>query len=185
MTGGASSIRAFLALELASELHERLAELMSDLRPRVAGVRWVRPEGIHLTLRFLGAAAPEQLQSLGDALVDAARGCPAAVAVVRGLGVFPERGQPRVLWVGLEIPPEVYSLQAACERAARQAGFEREGRPFQPHLTLGRWRDRAARPALPATDLGAAPLSVLTLFRSDLRPGGAVYTPLRRLSLGR
>jgi 2'-5' RNA ligase len=90
-----------------------------------------------------------------------------------------------VLWIGLEVPAPVLDLQRACERAARAAGFEREARPFQAHLTLGRWRDRAPRPDFPPSDLGTTRLDTLVLFESDLRPDGAVYTPLARFALGR
>jgi 2'-5' RNA ligase len=103
---------------------------------------------------------------------------------VAGLGTFPERGSPRVLWLGLAVPDTVLVLQAACERAAVADGFPREDRPFKPHLTLGRWRERDRRPELPEADLGAARVDTLVLFRSELRPQGAVYTPLARFPLG-
>ena len=83
------------------------------------------------------------------------------------------------------MPATVFDLQRACERAARAAGFEREARPFKAHLTLGRWRDRAPHPELPPVDLGATRLDALVLFKSDLRPDGAVYTSLARFALGR
>ena len=76
------------------------------------------------------------------------------------------------------------TLQAACERAARAAGFEPETRAFRPHLTLGRWRDRAVRPTLPDVEPFTTRIERLTLFRSELRPGGAVHTPLHAFSLG-
>jgi len=86
--------------------------------------------------------------------------------------------------VGMELPPTALELQRACERVARDAGFEPERRPFLAHLTLGRWRDRAARPVLPETDLGPARLESLVLFQSETAQGGAVYTPLARFALG-
>jgi 2'-5' RNA ligase len=98
--------------------------------------------------------------------------------------MFPERGSPRILWLGLEVPPPILDLQLACERAARTAGFEREERPFRAHLTLGRWRERVPRPDLPTADLGSTRLDTLVLFRSELRSSGAVYTPLARFPLG-
>jgi 2'-5' RNA ligase len=180
----ASSVRAFVALELDARLRESIRELQARLRPRLGGIRLVRPEGIHLTLRFLGPTSPEQVETLRSLLAVAAVACPAVEASVAGLGTFPERGSPRVLWLGLDVPMTVFDLQRACERAARAAGFEREERPFKAHLTLGRWRDRAPRPDLPAADLGKTRLDTLILFESDLRPDGAVYTPLARFALG-
>ncbi|HEY6099419.1 MAG TPA: RNA 2',3'-cyclic phosphodiesterase, partial [Anaeromyxobacter sp.] len=114
----------------------------------------------------------------------AAAACPPLEIAVRGLGLFPERGSPRVLWLGLEMSAAAARLQAACEAAAVAAGFEPETRAFHPHLTLGRWRDRARRPALPDVDLGSAHVGELVLYRSDLRATGAVYTPLDVFPLG-
>jgi 2'-5' RNA ligase len=181
----AGHARAFVAIELDAPLREALADLQERLRPRLGGIRLVRPEGIHLTLRFLGDTSPTQIETLRPRLAAAAVDCPAAPARVAGLGTFPERGSPRVLWLGLEVPPPILGLQLACERAARTAGFDREERPFRAHLTLGRWRERVARPDLPAADLGSTRLDTLVLFRSDLRSNGAVYTPLVRFPLGR
>ena len=181
----AGGVRSFVALELDARLRDAIGELQTRLRPRLGEIRTTRPEGIHLTLRFLGDTSPEQVATLRPLLAAAAAACPAAEARVAGLGTFPERGSPRVLWLGLDVPPTIFDLQRACERAARAAGFEREPRPFRAHLTLGRWRDRAPHPDLPGADLGATRLDTLVLFESDLRPDGAVYTPLARFALGR
>jgi RNA 2',3'-cyclic 3'-phosphodiesterase len=178
------SVRAFVALELEPRLREAISDLQALLRPRLGAVRLVRPEGVHLTLRFLGEASPAQVEALLAPLAAAAAACPRGEARVGGLCTFPPRGSPRVLWLGLDVPPAVPELQRACERAARAAGFEREARPFTPHLTLGRWRDRAPRPDLPPADLGRARLDALVLYRSETRPDGAVYTPLARFPLG-
>jgi 2'-5' RNA ligase len=179
-----ADVRAFVALELDARLREAIGDLQARLRPRLGGIRLVRPDGIHLTLRFLGDTSPGQVETLRPLLGAAAAACPAAAARVAGLGTFPERGSPRVLWLGLDVPPTVFDLQRACERAARAAGFEREERPFRAHLTLGRWRYRSPSPDLPPADLGTTALDSLVLFESDLRPDGAVYTPLARFALG-
>ena len=178
-----ADVRAFVALELDARLRQAIGELQRRLRPRLGGIRLVRPEGIHLTLRFLGPTSPAQIETLRPLLAAAAAACPPAEVRVAGIGTFPERGSPRVLWLGLDVPPTILELQRACERAARAAGFEREVRPFRAHLTLGRWRDRAPRPDLPAADLGTTRLDALVLFQSDLKPDGAVYTPLVGLPL--
>jgi 2'-5' RNA ligase len=178
-------VRAFIALEIGPKMRQAIAELQESLRPRVPGARFVRPEGIHLTLRFLGEARPDQVEVLRPALGTAARSCPPLEIRVRGLGTFPERGAPRVLWLGIEAPESVRALQRACETAAVGAGFAREGRPFRAHLTLARFRERVRRPELPPTELGTTGLSHLILFQSELKPGGAVYTPVARFALGR
>lgn len=181
---GRDTVRAFIALELPAGLRSAIGRLSADLGPHLAGLRWVRPEGVHLTLRFLGDASPSQIERLRESLGRAAARCPRAEVAVSDLGLFPERGSPRVLWLGLELPEPMMALQTACEAAAVEAGFPAESRQFRPHLTLGRWRDRAPRPELPPVDLGAALLESLVLFRSELRPDGAVHTPLERFALG-
>ena len=177
-------IRSFVALDLDPGVRARIDGLIADLRPHVPGVRWVRPESLHVTVRFLGYAAPAVLVELQGPLAEAARQCPPAAAPVRGLGLFPPRGAPRVLWLGLELPAPVADLQAACERAAVAAGFPPEPRPFRPHLTLARWPSPGRRPALPPVDLGAGRLERLVLYRSEPRRDGSVYTPLATFALG-
>lgn len=181
---GPASVRAFVALELDVALRERIRETMAALRKSLKGVRWVQPDALHLTLRFLGPSAPEALTRLRDDLGPVAARCPATRARVSGLGLFPERGCPRVLWLGISLAPEALALQRECERAAVAAGFPPEGRAFSPHLTLGRWRENVRQPELPPFDLGETLLETLVLFRSDLRPQGAVHTPLAVFPLG-
>jgi 2'-5' RNA ligase len=177
-------IRAFVALEIEAALQQRIEALVASLRSKVTGVRWTAAEGIHLTLRFLGPSLPATLEALKPRLRELAAACPRGEAAVGPLGMFPERGAPRVLWLGLALPPGIAELQSGCEAAAVAAGYEPEGRPFTAHLTLGRWKDRSPRPTLPEADLGTTALEHLVLFRSDLRPSGAVYTPLDVFPLG-
>jgi len=184
MTDEPASVRAFVAIELDAAVRERIRETMAALHARLRGVRWVQPDALHLTLRFLGASSPKALTRLRDELGPAASRCPATRARVSGLGLFPERGSPKVLWLGISLAPEALALQKECERAAVAAGFPPEGRAFRPHLTLGRWRENARRPELLSVDLGETLLESLVLFRSELRPHGAVHIPLAVFPLG-
>lgn len=177
-------VRAFVAVPLSAEVQLLLARLIDELRPRIPRVRWVAPQSIHLTLRFLGESAPDRLENLARDLRRAAGECPPGSARLAGLGLFPERGRPGVLWLGITLPPQVIVLQAACEAAAVRHGWLPENRPYRPHLTLGRWREKVPRPVLPDVDLGAAPLEALSLMRSELHPQGARYTTLARFVLG-
>jgi 2'-5' RNA ligase len=178
------AIRAFVAFPLAEELRRDVAATIRRLAPSLPDVRFVRDEGVHVTLRFLGWTRAERLAALEAPLRAAAAACPPLDVKVGGLGLFPERGAPRVLWLGLGIPAAAAALQAACEKAAVASGFEPETRAFHPHLTLGRWRDRAPRPPLPEVDLGKARVRELVLFRSAIRPSGSIYTPLAVFPLG-
>jgi 2'-5' RNA ligase len=180
----AKAIRAFVAFPLSERVRRDVADVIRRLAPSLPDVRFVRDEGVHVTLRFLGWTEAERIAALEAPLRAAAAECPPLDVRVRGLGMFPERGAPRVLWLGLEMPAAGAALQAACEEAAVAAGMEPEPRAFHPHLTLGRWRDRARRPALPDVDLGRAPASELVLYRSDIRPSGSIYTPLAVFPLG-
>jgi 2'-5' RNA ligase len=184
VSADAGDVRAFVALEIEARIRDAIGRLAADLRARCPDARWSRPETVHLTLRFLGASSPAQIESLHPALSAAAERCPASEARVGELGSFPAQGSPRVLWLGLGLAPEILELQKACERAAVSAGFPPETRPFRPHLTLARFRSRVTRPDLPPADLGVTRLDRLVLFRSDTRPDGAVHTPIARFALG-
>jgi 2'-5' RNA ligase len=181
----AESIRAFVALEIDAGARRRLAELIESLRPVIAGLRFVKAENLHLTLRFLGRSRPEPLARLARDLDRAAAACPPTAAPLGALGLFPPRGRPRILWLDVAFPQPILDLQEACERAAVVAGFAPEARAFRSHLTLGRFRAPARPPALPAVELGELLLERLVLFRSELRPQGPVYTPVEVFPLGR
>lgn len=178
------SIRAFVALPLPDGVRRGVAGLIARLSPSLPDVRFVRDESVHVTLRFLGWTRADTLAAIEAPLALAAAACPPFEMAIRGLGTFPDRGSPRVLWLGLDLPAVAHRLQAACEKAAVVTGFEPEARAFHPHLTLGRWRGRTRRPALPDADLGSARASELILYRSDIRPAGSTYIPLAAFPLG-
>jgi RNA 2',3'-cyclic 3'-phosphodiesterase len=177
-------LRAFVALDIGAETRDRIAALIADLRPELHNMRLVPIEQLHLTLRFLGDIPRDSVAALGKALEHAAAVCPQVDVALEGIGTFPERGHPRVLWLGLALPEPIFALQAACEAAAQQIGLAPEPRPFRPHLTLGRWRSPAPRPALPPVTLGTTRLSRIVLYESQLGPGGATHTPLGSFALG-
>jgi 2'-5' RNA ligase len=179
-----AALRAFVALELPLALRAALARTAQGLRAAASNIRWTDPQHIHLTLRFLGWTTRERLGVLEGRLAALAAATPPLASRVSGLGLFPPSGRARVLWLGASLPAPGLKLQADCESAAVASGFPPERREFKPHLTLGRWRDPAPRPKLPAADLGPVVLDRLVLFRSELRPGGAEYSPLAVFPLG-
>lgn len=183
-------MRLFLAAELPGSVRRCVGDLQTRLRDELKGWRWVRPEGIHLTLRFLGEVDDQLDERARGAWRDVARGCAPFRLGVRGVGRFPDRGRPRVLWVGLEeIEPGegLARLVADLERNARELGWQPEKRPFRPHLTLARGL-RGARPDEPpeGARVPAAEGWVrrLVLFRSRLDRSGARYTALASFPLG-
>ncbi len=183
-------LRLFVAVELPPPVRQQLAGLnaaLSAALPR-GSVRWVRAEGIHLTLKFYGEVGGDRLSGLQAVVRTAAVGVGPLALEMNGLGTFPNLARPRVIWAGLAGELDrLKRLQRAVEDASRPLGFEPEARGFTPHLTLGRvepgWRpaDRqsleAAFARLGPGVSGAFTADTLALMRSELRPGGAVYTP--------
>jgi len=181
-------MRAFVAIDLADEIRAALAREQSRLQTacgRDRDLRWTRPEGLHLTLKFLGAVENERVASVMAALRALERFDPFKVEV-EGFGFFPDARRPRVLWVGVEAPPALSELAARVETALEGLGFAREGRPFKPHLTLARFERPHAAPALTSAiehspgSFGAFEVSEFFLFESRRRPGGAEYFKLAR-----
>jgi len=180
----------FIAVEVAPAIHAALVDLKRELAQHGAAVRWVRDEGLHATIKFLGAVPDAQLPELRAALQDAVEASPPLPAAVRGLGVFPTLKRPRVLWVGLDCAP-LAGVAARANAALAQFGFTPETRPFTPHFTLGRvqsthgWaRLEDALHAHWTDEFGSCELAELIAFRSDLRRGGAVYTKLWTIPFG-
>ena len=176
-------MRLFVALNLPDRVRQGLWDAVAGLRELGFPVRWVRPEGIHLTVKFLGEVAAEQEPALREALTRAAAGGRPLPVAMHGFGVFPDHTRPRVIWAGLDPDPALELLQHRVEQEFAPLGFPTEGRPFHPHLTLG----RAARDARPQDFRGlAAAIEVLRydetvlvgsvdLMQSVSQGGGMVY----------
>jgi len=188
------SLRLFVAIELPGEVREALGRLQHELQRRgLEKLRWVRPEGIHLTLKFLGETPEEKVPALEKALVNAVQGIDAHDLALGKLGTF-GGSRPRVLWVDLTGDVEaVRDLQERTEMALNQLGFEREARGWSPHVTLARVRPETARevasaiaPAITAVEPSGAviPVGEVSLMRSTLRPSGAVYERVAAFPLG-
>ncbi len=185
-------MRCFVAIELPEEVKERLAELQAELGAPGGGVRWMKPEAMHLTVKFLGEVPDKHLPAVCDAVSMAADWCRPFELAVRSAGCFPARGGVRVVWAGVEEPTGVLAdLHATCQEVMFELGFPVEGRAFSPHLTLGRSKDprRAAplRDLLPSVegfDAGVVDVDELILFESRLKKEGAEHTPMHRAKLG-
>ncbi|MDO8614396.1 MAG: RNA 2',3'-cyclic phosphodiesterase [Dehalococcoidia bacterium] len=187
-------LRLFVAVELGADALRALGELQTELRRKgLAALRWVRPEGIHLTLKFLGEVPAAAVPDIERALAGAVKGVPPHTLRLGALGKFGGRGSPRVLWVDMAGDQEVVlSLQQRVEGALNRLGFPRERRRFSPHLTLARVPPEGARAAAGPLDEAIAavhpqPAEIqvreLSLMRSQLGPGGAVYTRLFAVAL--
>ena len=135
-----SVIRAFIAVDLSPEILERIEQVSLDLRARMKDVpvRWVPVENIHLTLKFLGNVSTANLEILKDILGKVVSSHCECDISVGGIGAFPKPHNPRVIWVGMEVPQELVTLQHNIEIETARLGYSREYRPFSPHLTFGR-----------------------------------------------
>ena len=183
-------IRAFVAIKIDPDAARRIGEIQSNLNTAFTGIRWVKPENLHLTLKFLGPVGDDKITPIADALERALHFLPRFSVACRGLGVFPDIRKAKALWVGLEGKPFAH-LAATVEDALEPMGFAREKREFKPHLTIGRWRDSAGRSEAlrrelerrQRQDFGTSKMDEVILFQSVLKPDGAVYTPLKIYSL--
>ncbi len=180
------SIRSFIAVDLSNQARLQIEELVRELKKSDAPVGWVRVEGIHLTLKFLGNVAPEMIEEIKPVLAGIASETGPIHIEPGGCGAFPTIKAPRVVWVGLRgLLGPLAELQRKIEAAMIPFGFNPENRPFKPHLTVGRVKGRARLQALQQIllahgDFTAEPFDVteLVLYKSELRPDGARYTPL-------
>ena len=185
------TIRTFIAFELPEPIIQLAADLQMRLKSHGLKVRWVHPQNMHLTVKFLGDVAKGRIGDAAEAMHRASRSAVPMVVTAQGLGVFPGIRKSRVLWFGLggrvDLLTEAHRL---LEDELAERGFAREGRPFRAHLTLARIKQRLdARKLLESIeDVGSYPpvefqLTEWVLFKSELRPQGALYTPLERIAL--
>jgi 2'-5' RNA ligase len=183
-------MRAFIAIDLPEFVRAALAETQQTFRQVCRDVRWTRPEGIHLTLKFLGEISDAQTQQVVEALARIGRFVPFSVEL-KGLGFFPAARRPRVFWVGVEAPAALAELAARVEGEMEKIGFPREDRAFTPHLTLARFPMPRPQPALEAAattqaqqPTGKFEVSEFFLFESKLSPQGAQYRKVARFPIG-
>ena len=188
-------LRLFVAVTLPSEAREAIARLIHALRAAdVSGVRLVDPDGVHLTLKFLGNVDSSRVPTLTDALDAVGKGSVPFALHLRDVGVFPDRRSPRVPWAGVSGDTDALAaLARRVDDACANMGFPREQRPFSPHLTLARLRDRASaderrRAGTVLADIGLPPaesfaVEAFHLIRSTLTPSGPLYDTVHTVTL--
>ena len=175
-------MRLFVALEIPSLVRENLAALLKSLCTVSPQTRWVRPENLHVTLKFIGEVPETKLAAIRSALAGA-RSDQIVTLDFRGLGFFPNEKHPRVFWAGIEASPNLKDLAADIDRATEKLGIPREQRPFSPHLTLARFEPpglpeklRSAIQENAARNFGTLRTTQFHLIESKLKPSGAEYT---------
>lgn len=183
--------RVFIAGKLDAEGQQHAIHLLETLAGGERELRWVRPEGLHLTLRFFGELSSSRIDRVARAARVALLGCASAPLLVGGLGGFPREERARVLT--LQVVDETGGLtqvHRALARAFKKIGFPKEGRPFRPHITLARGRrqpfsaaDYRARLNEIDQALRPATMDEVVLYASELLPSGAVYRTIERFVL--
>jgi 2'-5' RNA ligase len=184
-----AELRLFMALDLPPAVRSSLEEVQRELKRTGADVRWVRIPSIHLTIKFLGQVEAGKVEEIRQAVEPAVQACPALSLHPAGTGVFPGSRNPRVVWVGLRGDLErLGALAGEVDQALTGLGFQAEKRPFKPHLTLGRVKSGRNKAGLMEGVLSLAGFKgpefqarELILFRSELKPSGAIYTALARI----
>lgn len=183
-------MRLFVALPLPGAARDEIAALLARMKECEWPVRWVREEGLHLTLKFYGEVAPERYDVIEESIRFAVAGTSPIPLRLDTLGAVPSERRPRVLWVGLHAPSALELLQDRLERQGEEIGFPPEGAPFRPHVTLGRVREGHRLPADALARLGdsyeriAFLATEVVLYESVLSRGGPTYEARATIPLG-
>ncbi len=185
-------LRLFFAVPLAADLKEPIVQVQQQLKLAGAKVSWTQQENLHFTLKFLGDTPQQQVDELSEVAGRVAESVPAHQVQIVGVGGFPSRGRPRVVWVGCtDESQQLTRLGTVLDEALAEAGLAvPEKRSFTPHLTIGRVRSRHRQEELAAVitelsqrQIGQMAIDHFVLMQSQLHPQGAVYTPLNRFDL--
>lgn len=181
-------MRLFTAIEIPEKVRERVREFVNKLRP-YAPISWAQPQNLHITTKFIGEWPDERLEEIKQVLATVPRIGPIEISI-RGVGYFPNPHAPRVFWAAVHAGPQLKQLAELTESALAELGIPREQRPFSPHLTLARIKGRHNLSQLqqqvaryPSLDFGSFTADRFILFRSQLHPHGAIYTPLAEFPL--
>jgi 2'-5' RNA ligase len=180
-------VRVFVALDVPESVRSSIAAFIAKLRPACNFARWVRVEGLHVTLKFIGEVPPEKIAAITASLARIPFHNPIAINF-RNVGFFPNQKRPLVFWAGIEAGPELPALAEAVNASLEPLGIAREQKTFSPHLTLARFKPARGTPDLESLhkaiaaaaplEFGSAVAKEFHLYQSVLKPGGAEYTRL-------
>jgi RNA 2',3'-cyclic 3'-phosphodiesterase len=183
-------VRLFVALDIPAEVRGAIGEMIARLRDVARGARWVRAEGVHVTLKFIGETPAERVAAIQEGLRGARVAAPVE-AKFHGAGFFPNERHPRVFWASVEASPNLAELARDVDQRLSRLGIAAEAREFRPHLTLARFKSEDGLPRLREEikklepfDFGSMQASEFYLFQSQLGPGGAKYTKLANFPFG-
>lgn len=182
-------MRLFVAMDLSETVRGGIVQFCDKLRCAYPAARWVRPESMHVTLKFIGETAEGRVDATRDALRTVHSSAPVDMTF-RKVGFFPNERRPRVFWVGIEASPNLTEIAHETESTLERIGIPRESREFKPHLTLARFDQARGLDKLHAAikeggeaQFGSVRTSEMHLYKSDLERGGAKYTRLETFAL--
>jgi 2'-5' RNA ligase len=186
-------MRVFIALDIPAEIRARMVEFMERTRPYATEARWARPEGLHVTLKFVGEVKEDKLERIKSALA-AVKAAPFPVTFANA-GFFPAAKSPRVFWIGVAGGEALTQLASAVDIATHNAGVPQEERDYSPHLTLARagsapGAQHQLKPlasfvgTAPSPQFGTMTAQEFWLYQSQPQRGGSKYTKLQRFGLG-
>jgi 2'-5' RNA ligase len=196
-------MRIFVGIDISEEVREKIARFLEGVSPFASEARWVRPESLHITLKFIGEQKQEQVTAIGKAL-ESVQSNPFEVGLA-GTGFFPSPTSPRVFWIGIRAGAQLAQLAADVDAAVHGLGIPREERKFSPHLTLARGGGKSGDPkwrngdgpnsifavlqkrlaAMPEPDFGTMTADRFILYQSELSPKGSKYTKLETYPMQR
>lgn len=185
-------IRCFIAINLSDSLKNEIDNSINWLRKGDSDVKWVSSENLHLTLKFLGETSEDLIKSLQEKLsMISAHHVPFEVNL-KGIGIFPDKRRPRVIWINILDSDKLIKLQEALDITTVSLGYNKEIRSFSPHLTIGRVRSQKGKDmlleaieTLKDKDFGNINVNKFSLMRSVLKPTGAQYTTLSEFHLNK
>jgi 2'-5' RNA ligase len=194
-------MRIFIGIDLEPEVRSRIERFLEGVEGFAPDARWVRPESLHVTLKFIGEQPPERVEAITERL----RRVESSEFEIQaaGYGFFPTAKAPRVFWIGIHAGPQLAELAENVDMATAELGIRREDRPFSPHLTVARGRGRSGSPksrkgdspnatfaalakrlaAMGELDFGTMTAYEFILYQSQLSPKGSKYTKLQRFPM--
>ena len=186
-----AKIRAFIACDIPEGLLKKTSDIQDKLKKLDAEVSWTRIDGIHITLKFLGDIEQEIIERVADVIEEATTGQPPFEICIKGSGAFPNLKNPRVIWIGVEdLNKGLMHIQQALDGRIKALRFEPEETEFTPHLSLGRVKGAKGKERLSSAisglkdiEIGSFTVDRVILYKSELKPAGAVYTKLREVFL--
>jgi 2'-5' RNA ligase len=185
-------MRSFIAINLDDSLRNEVDRATAGLKSGNWDVKWVSPANLHITLKFLGEIPEDDLQGIREILLSIVPHHESFAFKLKGVGIFPDKRRPRIVWIDLLESEKLIKLQEKVDNTLVTIGFKREDRPFSPHLTIGRIRSSAGKESLLRAvetlkdkDFGNIGVNKVSLMKSDLKPGGAQYMTIAEFSLKR